>query len=296
VFRLRHFPLAQARSRYPRFSIVDFLASGAQTSTNSGRSFFLEFRWAEGRYDRILGLVSNLSHPSDNLTGVSILNTELGPKRLELLHEMVPKAVVIELLVNPVNPNAETLSQTLCASADTMGLQLHVFHAKVEANFEPIFSPNNKLAERHLKEIETAIDAAGQKIVVFRASMPSEFESVFEKIVRDKADALLVTADGLYTNRRVELVALAAKYRVPAIYQWREFVESGGLVSYGTSLAGTQKQVGIYVGRILKGAKPADLPIVQPVTFELVLNLKTANALGLTVPPTLVTRADEVIE
>jgi putative ABC transport system substrate-binding protein len=202
------------------------------------------------------GLVKSLSQPGGIITGVSLLGGVLGTKRLEIIRELVPTARTVAVLVNP----------------------------------------NNKLAERHLKEIEAAIDAAGQKIVVLRASMPSEFEPVFEKVVRDKADALLVTADGLYTNRRVQLVALAAKYRVPTIYQWREFVESGGLVSYGTNLAGTQKQVGTYVGRILKGAKPGDLPVVQPATFELVLNLRTANALGLIISPTMLGRADDVIE
>jgi putative ABC transport system substrate-binding protein len=181
---------------------------------------------------------------------------ELMPKRLELLSELVSRAGVIALLVNPNNANAERVARDVLEAARAKGLQLHILKASTEG----------------------------------------EFDTTFASLVRLHADAIIVSPDPFFSREREQLIALAARNAVPAIYAWREFVAAGGLVSYGPSLAATFRQVGIYVGKILKGAKPADLPVEQPTTFELVINLKTAKALGLTIPQTLLARADEVIE
>jgi putative ABC transport system substrate-binding protein len=203
-----------------------------------------------------LGLVASLARPGGNLTGVSMLIDELTPKRLELLSELVPQAGVIDLLVNPNNPNAERTMRDAAEAARVKGVQLHILKAGTE----------------------------------------SEIDTAFSTLVQLHAGALVVSADPFLSSRREQLVALALRHAVPTIYAWREFVASGGLISYGSSLTGAYRLVGIYAGKILKGAKPADLPVEQPTKFELVVNLKTAKALGLRVPPALLARADEVIE
>jgi ABC-type uncharacterized transport system substrate-binding protein len=202
------------------------------------------------------GLVDSLARPGGNLTGVSIMAIELMPKRLELLAELVPQAGVIALLVNPHNPNAERVVRDVLETGNAKGLQLPILKASAE----------------------------------------SEFDTAFASLVQLHAGAIIVSPDPFFSRGREQLVALAARHTVPAIYAWREFVAAGGLVSYGPSLAATFRQLGIYVGRILKGAKPVDLPVEQPTTFELVVNLKTAKALGLSVPASILARADEVIE
>ena len=202
------------------------------------------------------GLVASLARPGGNLTGVTTLNIELHPKRLELLSELVPQAKVIALLVNPMGPQTE----------------------------------------RIVRQAEETAVAKGLQFPVLNASTESEIEAAFATLIQLHAGGLISGSDPFFTSRREQLVALAARHGVPAIYQWREFTASGGLISYGPSLSAAYREVGIYVGKILKGARPADLPVQQPTRFELVVNLKTAQALGITVPPSILARADEVIE
>ena len=202
------------------------------------------------------GLVASLARPGGNLTGVSIMAFELIPKQLELLSELVPHAGVIALLVNPINPGTE----------------------------------------RIIRDVQEAARTKRRQLPILKASTENEIDAAFTTLVQLPAGAVLVVPDPVFFSRREQLVALASRHAVPAIYTSREFAALGGLITYGSSLTGTWRQLGIYVGKILKGAKPADLPVERPTTFELVVNLKTANALGLTVPPAILARADEVIE
>ena len=203
-----------------------------------------------------LGLVASLNHPGGNATGVFILANSLEAKRLGLLHEMVPRAARIALLVNPQAPGAES----------------------------------------QFEEAQTAARTLSQEIVAVKASSETDLDAAFAILSHVGAQALLVAADPFFNSRREQLIALATRYMIPAIYEFREFPLAGGLMSYGTSLARAYHQVGVYTARILKGENPANLPVVQPTMFEMVINLKTANALGLTVPPALLATADEVIE
>jgi putative tryptophan/tyrosine transport system substrate-binding protein len=272
-----------------------------ETGYVEGQNVAIEYRWAEGRYDRLpalaadlvarkvdvifaasnpaalaaknatstipivffsggdpvaAGLITSLARPGGNLTGVSGLTVELNPKRLELLSELVPQARVIALLVNPNNPGTE----------------------------------------RMIRDMEEAARAKGVQLPILKAGTESEIDAAFASLVQLHAGALLVGNDPFFMSRREQLAALVSRHAVPAIYERREFVAAGGLISYGPSLTAAFRQLGIYAGKILKGARPADLPVEQPTRFELVVNLNTAKALGLTVPPSILGRADEVIE
>jgi putative ABC transport system substrate-binding protein len=202
------------------------------------------------------GLVSSLSRPAGNLTGVGVNTSELMPKRVQLLLELIPGATKIALLQN---------------------------REFVRANAGQ-------------REVEAATRAFGRQLIPLKVGSPSELETAFETAVRQQADALLVTSNSLFTNRRVEIVTLAARHALPAAYAWREFVEAGGLISYGPNVAWAYHQIGEYASRILKGAKPADLPVMLPTNYELAINLKTAKALGLAIPPDMLAIADQVIQ
>ena len=203
------------------------------------------------------GLVDSLARPGGNLTGINLLTVELVAKRLELLRELVPGATQVAVLVNPANAS---------------------------------------LTENTLRDVRSAARAIGLQTRVFNASTSREIDAAFKDFGRDRPDALFVGPGTFFTERRVQLALLATRYAVPATYSTRDIAEAGGLMSYGPSLTEAYRQVGAYAGRILKGAKPADLPVVQPTKFDLVINLLAAGALDLTVPPTLLARADEVIE
>jgi putative ABC transport system substrate-binding protein len=273
----------------------------SETGYLEGRNVAIEYRWAEGQTDRLpamaadlarrqvaviaslggipsamaakaatqtipvvfvvggdpveLGLVASVNRPGSNLTGAITLNVELGPKRLELLHELVPMATVMALLVNPTNPNAEIQTRDTQAAARALGRQLHVLNAKTEHDFDAVFA--------------TLVQLRG---------------------------ALVVGAGAPFIGRSEQLAALAVRHAVPAIFQGGDFAESGGLMSYGGSIADAHRLAGVYTGRILKGEKPTDLPVQQITKVELIINLKTAKGLGLTVPFSLIGRANEVIE
>jgi putative ABC transport system substrate-binding protein len=309
-------PLA-ARAQRPAMPVIGYLSANTssgdarpvtafvkglgETGYEDGKTAKIEYRWADGQYDRLpsmaadlvrdqvaviaalgtpavqaakaetstipiafttiadpvqIGFVASLNRPGGNLTGVTLLAVEVGPKLLEILRGVVPSATIIALLVNPTNPNSETQSKSTQDAARRLGLELHVLNA----------------------------------------SAARDFDTVFAKLRELKASALIIGQDVYFNAESGRLAALTVRYAIPAIYPLPEFAAAGGLFSYGASRSDAWRQVGIYVGRILKGEKPAELPVVQPTKFELMINLKTARALGLTVPTSLLASADEVIE
>ena len=287
----------------PRAAVTAAFVQGlSETGYVDGQNLAIEYRWAEDHYDYdrlpvlaadlvgrkvdvivaagpfpalaaksatstipivfasgdpvAIGLVGSFARPGGNLTGFSIMGGELLPKRLELLSELVPQVKVVALLVNPKASGWEPITVSMQEAARARGVQLPML----------------------------------------KASSESELDAAFASLVQTHAGALVVAGDQFFASRPEQVVALASRHAVPAIYESREFAAAGGLISYGTSITSTYRQVGVYAGKILKGAKPADLPVQQPTTFELVVNLKTAKALGLTIPESFLLRADEVIE
>jgi putative ABC transport system substrate-binding protein len=281
--------------------LLAFREGLSETGYIEGRNVAIEYRWAQGRYEQLpalaadlvrrqvaviaatstpanviamkatkdipivfttssdpveLGLVASLSRPGGNVTGAVTLNVEIVSKRLELLHEMVPSANIIVVLANPTNPNAETQSRTL----------------------------------------EAAARAIGQQIAIVNVTTESEIDAAFASLADQRAGALLVDTDAFLFSRRDQLINLATRYKIPTIFDRRKFAEIGGLMSYGGSVTDIYRLAGIYVGRILKGEKPADLPVQQSTKVEFIINLKTAQAIGLTIPTTLLATASEVIE
>jgi putative tryptophan/tyrosine transport system substrate-binding protein len=310
-------PLA-AHAQQPAIPVIGFLGSPSaaewvhlvaafqkglkETGYVQGQNVTIEYRWADGRYDRLprlavdlvrqqvsvifaagtaapalaaktatttipivfangidsvqLGIEAGLNRPGGNITGVSFLTGDLGEKRLGLVRELVPNVAVGAVLVNPNNPNAESNIRDAREAARLLALQFHVLNA----------------------------------------STVQDIDTVFASLVQRQIGVLLVSPDAFFLGQRDQFAALAARYAVPTMYNTREYVAAGGLMSYGTSIADAYRRAGVYTGKILKGAKPADLPVEQSTRFEFVINLKTAKALGLTVPPTLLALADEVIE
>jgi putative ABC transport system substrate-binding protein len=306
-----------ARAQQVATPVIGFLDSGSfrvsahllaafrqglsETGYSEGRNVAIEYRSAEGQYDRLpafaadlvrhqvsvivagggpsgpaakaatstipivfytavdpveAGLVASLSRPGGNLTGATLLNMELGPKRLELLHELLPKATILAALVNPANANAETISRGLQTAARTLGIKLHVLHASSER----------------------------------------DLEAVFATLVGLRAGGLVIGADSFFNSQGKLLADLSVRHAVPTVFQYREFAASGGLIGYGGSNMAAYRVVGVYTGRILKGEKPGDLPVQQSTKFELIINLRTAKTFGVTVPDQLLALADEVIE
>jgi putative tryptophan/tyrosine transport system substrate-binding protein len=284
-------------------SLLNFKRGLAETGYVEDRNVAIEYRWADDQYERLptlaielvqrrvavlvaagsptalpakaattviptvfmvgsdpveLGLVASLNRPGGNLTGVAYLNAEVAPKRLELLHELIPTAKSIALLVNPANPTVA--------------------------------------AEKQAKELEAAVRMLGLHLPLVKASNAIEIEDAFSALIRDRVEGLQIGVDPLFGNHIDQLVALATRHKMPTIYPWREFTAAGGLMNYGASIPDAFRQVGVYTGQILKGAKPSDLPIQRPTKLQFVLNLKAAKAIGVEIPAKLLALADEVIE
>ncbi len=235
-------------------SVIVASLQGAQAAKNAGVTIPVLFSSSDDPVKQ--GFVENLNRPGGNMTGVYLFTAELEGKRLEVLHNMVPKASIIAVLINA----------------------------------------NHPVADVQLREVQSSATRLGVQLVVLHANSDHDFEAAFARLIEQKAEALLVCASPLFNSTRDQLLALVARHNIPAAYELREYATAGGLLSYGNSITNVYRLLGVYAGRILKGEKPADLPVIQPTKFELIINLKTAKSLGLTVPPNLLALADEVIE
>jgi putative ABC transport system substrate-binding protein len=309
--------VVSARAQQPSLPVIGYLESASQgqfadlipafrkglseTGYLDGQNVRIEYRWAEGQYDRLptltaelvrdhatiifttalisaqaakgvtttvpivfvsgpdpvqFGLVASLNRPGGNLTGITLFTSTVGAKRLQLLRELLPAATTFAFIVNPSNTRADS----------------------------------------DVEEMETAARALGQQIIVAKAGTDRDLETAFATLAQRSIQALVIGGDPFFNGQAQQLVALASHYAIPTVYPLHEFATAGGLMSYGSSISDAYRQAGIYAGHILKGAKPADLPVMQPTKFELVINLKTARTLGVEIPPTLLARADKVIE
>jgi ABC-type uncharacterized transport system substrate-binding protein len=312
----------EARAQQPALPVIGFLHGGSlaafapfldgfqlglkESGYIDGKNVAIEYRWAENQYDRLpgmaadlvrrrvavifaggsvraakaataeipivfttgedpvkAGLVASLNRPGGNVTGITLFYVEIGAKRLELLRELVPKAELVGLLTNPRSPQG------------------------VGSNTE---------AEEQERDARAAASMMGRQVVVAHASSESEIDEALATVVRQRAGALIVASDIFLSTRKTQLIALASRHAMPTIYPWRDAVSAGGLIGYGIDLTDSYRQAGRYVGRVLQGAKPGELPVLQPTKFSLAINIKTARALGITVPQTLQVAADEVIE
>jgi putative tryptophan/tyrosine transport system substrate-binding protein len=289
-----------ARAPFAPF-LAAFHAGLSDTGYVEGQNVTLEYRWADGRADRLPALAADLA--SRKMDVIAINGGLLGAHAAQQATSTIPIAFVIGTdpveagLVASMSKSGGNLTGVTIMTADLNPKRLELLsemapRAKVVAL---LVNPLHAAAERIISEVQTAAEARGLRIKVVTAASDDEYEPAFAR-ARAEAGALLVANDPVFFSRRERLVPLATRYALPAMYEWREFVELGGLMSYGTSFAAMVREQGRYVGRVLAGAKPADLPILQPTTFEFVINLRTAGALGLTVPQALLARADEVIE
>ena len=266
-----------------------------------GQSVAIEYRWAEFQYDRASALAADLVSRKVDVIVTSggdptAFAAKAATSTIPIVNVFGGDPVATGLVASLARPGGNLTGFSLF-TADLMPKRLELLSELVpQARMFGLLVNENTHPERIIRDVQEAARAKGVQLQILKAGAEGEFETAFASLVQSRAGALLVANDPFWFGRREQLVALAARYAVPAIYEWREFTVAGGLISYGTSRSGMYRQAGIYVGRILKGAKPSDLPVQQPTTFELVVNLKTAKALGLTVPPSILARADEVIE
>jgi putative ABC transport system substrate-binding protein len=308
-------PLA-ARAQQPAMPVVGFLHQGSSQPFAhaidafrsglqgggyvEGRKVTLQFRWADGEYDRLPALAADLVRGHASVIAAALLPAARAAKAATTTIPVVfisGSDPVETGLVTSLNRPTENITGVSLFSVPLIAKRLELLHEVVPANrIAVLVNPDNPNTPSNERGIEAAASAMRLRTEFIRASSERDFEAAFATMVRQRPDALIVSADGFFAAWREHLVALAARHAVPTMYFQREFVAAGGLISYGANSADMYRQAGVYVGRILKGTRPADLPVVQPTKFDLVINLKTAKSLGLEIPPTLLARADEVIE
>jgi putative ABC transport system substrate-binding protein len=280
--------------------VAAFRQGLSETGYVEGRNVTIEYRWAEGNYERLPAMAANLAGREVDVIAASAITATLAAKSatstIPIVFSTGADPVRFGLVTNLARPTGNLTGFSILAG-QLMPKRLALLSELVPqaAVIALLINPDNA-ANEGVTEVRDAASARGVRIVILTAGTEGEIDSAFDTLVQQHADAVLVGSDPYFDNRREQPVALASRHAVPALYEWREFVASGGLISYGTSLTAVYRQFGIYVGKILRGAKPADLPVQQPTTFELVINMKTAKSLGLAVPQTLLVAADELIE